>query len=157
MYSLDAECEAIKLLIAYAEKNSVKIAYQCQFNDEVRELEEMGLKSTNINYITQQDQSVYVTLSQSRIVLSPYSTICTEAMKLGKKVGFVNLSGNDYINYAFKNLDIEFNLRSRISFEDFINKIENWQGNYGDFAVQDQMYIHSLLKIIKNAIGINDH
>ncbi|MHB8130622.1 MAG: hypothetical protein ACYDEX_16650, partial [Mobilitalea sp.] len=152
-YDQESECRAIKSICDFSKKSSLRIAYQCRTNDEVEELERANLKSGNISYIIPDKQDVYDTLFQSKAVLTPLSTICLEGMGLGKKVGFVNLSGNNYLNLYFKDLDIEFNLQSPVTFEVFIDKLMNQNIDYQNYFIQNNNYIAGLLQVIQKIIN----
>lgn len=148
-YDDESECAAIKIINNFSQKSNLRIAYQCKTDYEIEELEKAELKSDKIFYFTPSMQNTYKTLFQSKAVLTPVSTVCLEAMGIGKKVGFVNLSGNDFLNLYFKDLDIEFNQESTVTFECFIDKIMNQQLDYKAYFFQNQNYITDLLDIIK--------
>ena len=150
MYPMEADMRAIRLLNRLAENNTdLRIVYQCASENEIEELEELGLRSQHILYLPREGLNVYNTILQSSLVLSGWSTTCTEAMKIGKKVGFHNLSGNKYINYGYETLAIEYNLDSMWSFEDFLKNITEQKRDYGDFAVQSPTLVSDIVSIIE--------
>ena len=73
-------------------------------------------------------------------------------MALGKKVGFINMSGNSCLNYPFRDLDIEYNLNSRISFEEYVTNLFNKTDDYKAYILQNKKYTKDMVEIIKSAL-----
>ncbi len=116
-----------KLINEFARNTSLKIAYQTrigQFEDEMRELKELNLLSDKLIYIDGKKQSTYISILRSEVILSCFSTVVGETLGLGKKGGFINLSGNQVLNYTYKEMDNEYSDRSGKSLGDFINRMK---------------------------------
>lgn len=147
--TLKSEYEAIRLFNDnIAKKNKYKIAYYCRYYGEETELKSMGLHSDHIEYISYKPGYVYNFIAKSEIVCSTCSTACLEAMSMGKKIVFINLSGNNYLNYYYKDLEIEYNKNVTIALDEFLEEIKNRKFNYEDYIVQNPKYIDDVIMCI---------
>jgi len=150
-YPIEAEYSAIRLINQIS--SLYNVAYYGRYQGETEDLKKLGLFSENVAYIRREDKSVYESIQESEIVLSTGSTVNLEAMALGKKVGFVNLSGNPYINYTYKDLSIEYNNVSSIPFADFISGIRARTSRYEEFISQNTDFVRDLCSAIKQNIN----
>ena len=151
-YSINAEIKLIKLVNEIASKG-LKVAYHCREDDlKIKQLRRLGIFSENVHYIKKSDESVYSAVLRSKIILSCNSTVDLEAMALGRKVCFANLSGNRYINYPYKDLDIEYTPERGISLFDYIGRIEKQDKDYSGYIRQNPRYVDDLLSIIEQEV-----
>lgn len=160
-YSIRAEHEAIKLINKYAAREGVKVAYHCRHDDEVEKLKKLGLFSENIEYLPptfslkfKGTKSIYHAVMESKVVMSSLSSVCHEAFTLGKKIAFVNLSGNAYLNYPYKEAGVEYDLEAEISFDEFVNEIYyNKNIDPGSYVALNPNYVDDLLAIVDEVIS----
>ena len=151
-YLATDEQKAIKVFNDIINKRSLKAAYQCRYADEIKDLTRLGLFKEKVTYVEIGTKSVYQSIVESKIVLTSWSTACHEAMALGKRVGFINLSGNEYINFIYKDLAIEYTGKDGCSIEDFFESINTRELNYNNFIQQSPRYVDELISIITKAI-----
>lgn len=145
-YPLKSEYEAIRLFNDnIAKKNKYKIAYYCRYYEEEADLKSKGLYCDYIEYIPYEPGNVYNFIAKSEIISSSCSTACLEAMSLGKKIVLINLSENNYLNYYYKDLEIEYNNNITISLDKFFEEIKNREFNYKDYIVQNPKYIDDVI------------
>ena len=155
LFPLSNAYEATSLLNELADSGKYTIGYQTRrvfeeknpFKAEINELKELGLYSEKIHYIDGNKQNVYISLMKSDLVLSVGSTVIEEALGIGKKVGFVNKSGNEYLNYNFKCLNNEYNSKSNISFNQFVEELMARE-DLKKYNYQNFRYIDDLILII---------
>lgn len=152
-YLATDEHKAVMAFNEIVEKNNLRAAYQCRYADEVMDLQKLGLFKEGITYIEVGTKTVYQSIMESEIVLTSWSTACFEAMALNKRVGFINLSGNEYINTIYKDLGIVFNDRNGCSPSEFYKLISASTPDYYYFIQQNSMYIDELMIVIKKALG----
>lgn len=151
-FSLSNFYEITNLLNELADSGKYTIGYQTKRSSEVNELKELGLYSEKIHYIDGNKQNVYISLMKSDLILSVGSTVIDEALGIGKKVGFVNKSGNEYLNYNFKCLNNEYNSMSNISFNHFVEELMA-RDDLKKFNYQNFRYIDDLILIIAKIIN----
>ncbi|OGC22615.1 hypothetical protein A3J90_07050 [candidate division WOR-1 bacterium RIFOXYC2_FULL_37_10] len=158
-YTIQAECEAIKLINKYAAQTDLKVAYHCRHDDDVEKLKKLELFSEKIEYLpptysekTKETKNVYEAVKESRLVMSSLSGVCHEAFAFGKKFAFVNMSGNVYLNYPYRNAGVEYNLSSKISFDEFVDEVKNKEVDPRDYIVQNPDYVKDLICIIDEVI-----
>jgi hypothetical protein len=151
-YLATDEQQAIKVFNDIIENKSLNAAYQCRYADEIKDLKKLGLFSEKITYVEITAKSVYQSIAESKIVLTSWSTACHEAMALGKQVGFINLSGNEYINFIYKDLAIEYTGEDDRSPGEFFDSISERMLDYSNFIKQSPCYADELISIVKRAI-----
>lgn len=147
-YDIREEYKIIKLLNQLAEKSNYKIAYHCRYEEEVTDLKELGLFSEKIVYLKNKDVKVYDAIIKSSVVLSSGSTVSVEAMALNKKVGFINFSGNVYLNYLFRDLNKELVECKIGSFVDYLEKVSSEEVDYSAYINQNANYILDFISVI---------
>jgi hypothetical protein len=146
------EHKAIRIFNQFVDESSIRAAYQCRYPNEIDDLRKLGLFNNNIVYIERKGEGVYQSVAQSKVVLSSFSTVCLEAMAMGNKVGFVNLSGNKYINLIYKDLAIEYTGEGNLSFVDFYNEIRDREIDYTNYIKQSASYVNELIDIVDQAV-----
>lgn len=151
-YSMEAHYKALRLINDFAIRTNLRVAYHCRYECEIEDLKKLGLFCDKITYFKNSQKNVYQSVLESDIILSCVSTVSLEALGLGKKVGFINLSENNIINLTYRNLDVEYNLNSGITFEEFIRKIREKEFNFNDYAIQNPNYVEVLSKIVTEAL-----
>lgn len=151
-YLATDEHKAIRIFNELVEKNSLRAAYQCRYANETDDLRKLGLFSEKVTYIEGGSKCVYQSVAESIVVFSSWSTVCHEAMALGKKIGFINLSGNDHINYTFKDLEIEYTGKSNLSPEEFLAGIRDREFDYKNYMKQSTSYVDELIGIVDRAL-----
>jgi hypothetical protein len=154
-YKAEYERDAIVLLLELANSSSLNIVYHCRYAKEIEDLKYAGLYSPRITYVTRSEQSVYAIVEQSRIIVSTGSTVNLEAMALGKKVCFVNLSPNGHLIKQFSALDREYVRGSSRSFADFIKDIDGRPARYDDYVFQSPRMVDDLAALILAEVGAN--
>ena len=158
-YTIKAEHEAIKLINKYASKGW-KVAYHCRHEDDVEKLGELGLLSDKIDYLpptysktSKKTKNIYEAVRESGLIMSSLSGVCHEAYALGKKMAFVNLSGNSYLNYPYRSANVEYDLSSKTSFDEFVERIKNKNIDRKDYVEQNHNYIEDLFSIVDNVLN----
>jgi hypothetical protein len=151
-YSNRYEIEAIKLLNEYAESSNRRIVYKCRYEGEIEELKKLDLICPRITYYGRNEKNTYRSMSSARAVFSTISSAVYEAMGIGKKAGYVNLSGNSNLNYDVRELNIEYTPEGAISFPEYVEKILADDRDYSSYVKQDHDYVQDVLKVIKGAI-----
>jgi hypothetical protein len=151
-YSLSSERQVLKLLNAFAQQSELKIAFKCRYAGETDDLRRCGLISEKITYIAHDQESVYKTIVQSKLLLSSMSTTVWEAILLGRKSACINLSGNDYLNYFYKRFHNEFTPQLGIPFNEFIAQILAHDIDYAHDAVQNPHFIKDIGTIVAQVI-----
>jgi hypothetical protein len=151
-YPITAEYEAIKLLNFLAINTDLRIAYKCRTDEEKTFLSIREMLSDRIRVIGRSEENTYETICKAGLILSAHSSVIVEAMGMGKKCGYVNLSGNKYINYGVRNLNLEFTSNSGEGFISYVNKITNSTPDYKGLYRQDEKYIESMFNIIKQEL-----
>jgi len=154
-FPLSYAYKATSLIYELADSGKYTIGYQTRksfeeknsFKAEINQLKKLGLYSEKIHYIDGNKQNVYISLMKSDLILSVGSTVIEEALGIGKKVGFVNKSGNEYLNYNFKCLNNEYNSKSNISFNHFVDELMARE-DLKKFNYQNFNYIDDLILII---------
>lgn len=159
-FDVKTECEAIKLINCYAAKNGAKIAYHCRTDTDVEKLKKLGLFSEKITYLPptysengKETKNIYEAVKESRIVMASVSGVFHEALTFGKKAAIVNMSGNDYLYYPYRNTGLEYNLSSKISFDEFVEEIENREVDLTGHVVQNPNYVRDLLSIVEGIVN----
>lgn len=156
-YLATDEHKAIRKFNELVEKNSLRAAYQCRYANETDDLRKLGLFNEKVTYIERGSKCVYQSVAESSVVFSSWSTVCHEAMAMKKKIGFVNLSGNDYINYPFKELGIEYTGKGNLSPEDFLAGIRGREFDYKNYIKQSTEYVDELIDIVDRAVKHGDY
>lgn len=145
------ELQTIKLLSSIRHK--YKIVHQCRYDDEIKDLKKLGLFFEEIDYIKNCESSVYESILKSDMTLSLCSSVNYEALALNKKIGFINLSGNNLPNVVFSELALEYNNESRITFEEFIDGLMNKNiSNKSEYILQSNNFAEEVFRII-NKLG----
>ncbi|WP_186647696.1 hypothetical protein [Fluviispira vulneris] len=149
------ETENIKAfnLIASEYKN-LKIAYFPKYNNELDTLKKYNLISENICYIDRNSMNVYEAISSAKIVLTSFSTAAVESLALGKKIGFINLSGNSDLNTHFHSEDIEFKIKNYVKDDliQFISKLQLSDILVDKYIVQSIYAKEKILNIIEREL-----
>lgn len=122
-FSPEAELKALGLVTEFAERSGLRVAVQTQFKGELDLMKKLGCHSGKITYFERGERPVYQTMLESRLILSTVSTVCMEALGLGKKAGYINFSGNSNINRPFRDLDAEYTAASKETFDDFVRRV----------------------------------
>jgi hypothetical protein len=152
-YLATDEQKAIRVFNEIIERSGLRAAYQCRYANEISDLQRLGLFNEKITYIEIETKSVYQSIMESKIVLTSWSTACYEAMALGKRVGFINLSGNEYINFIYKDLGIEYTGQNSCSPWDYFKSIRASIPDYHYFIQQSSCYVDELMLVIKAAVN----
>ena len=148
-----SEYGSIKYLNALAEMTGLKIAYKCRTIDEKEVLEKNKLLSGRIKLIGRNEEPAYATVVRSDLILSTLSTLVLEAMGIGKKCGYVNISGNSYLNYEARELGIEFTGGSNADFCAFVEKMRQRKADYREFVEQSPRYTEELLAAVGKGLN----
>ena len=135
-----------------ADSGKYRIGYQTRKSSEVNELKDLGLYSEKIHYIDGNKQNLYISLMKSDLILSVNSSVNEEALGIGKKVGFVNVVGNEYLNYNFKCLNNEYNSKSNIPFNQFVEGLMDRE-DLEKYNCQNFRYIDDLISVIAKIIN----
>jgi len=85
--------------------------------------------------------------------LSTGSTVGHEAMGLGKKAGFINLSKNEHLVSQYKDLGVVHETNSPVSYEEFIESIKDRDGDYKTYIYQCPSYVSELLTIVSRILN----
>jgi hypothetical protein len=156
-YPLDAELELIKRIKNLAETCDLKIAHHCRENEKaIEDLKKLGLFSEKITYLLKKNESVYEASLSSGLVASAFSTVGLEAMALHRTVVFINLSGNKYVNYLFRDLGIEYTEKNKTPLVEYLNVVRMQEKNYGEYITQNSNYVYDLIAIVKKELSQND-
>lgn len=152
-FSREAELEAARLLHEFADRSDLRIAYHCRYDEELKDLEAHGIGSSRVTHLTNRQQHVYESVLMSDTVLSPLSTVSLEALALGKKAGFVNLSGNELVNYGFRDLGLEYGAGRDASFASFVARIRAQDGVPPPRVAQDPDMVASIAAAAKKLLS----
>jgi hypothetical protein len=152
-YLATDEHKAIRTFNDLVDKKNLRAAYQCRYTNEMFDLRRLGLFNDKVTYIEAGSKSVYQSVAESSVVFSSWSTVCHEAMGLKKKIGFVNLSGNDYVNYIFEELAIEYTGKGDFSPEDFFVEIKGREFDYNNYMIQSSSYVDELIGVVGRALA----
>ena len=152
-FSSEATVKSLQIIKEIADKGRYRVAFQTQFKGETALIKNLGYYSDKITYFEKGERSIYQTALESEVILSTVSTVCMEAMGIGKKVGFINFSGNDSLNWSFRDLNAEYNSASKEDFDSFLERIRKQSPEcLAALAHQDPDYIAKVMHIVRGIL-----
>lgn len=152
-FSGEATLRALQVLMDLANRSGFRIALQTMYRGEVEIIKRLGCYSDRITYFEKGDRSIYETVMESDLIMSTVSTVCLEAMGIGKRACFMNFSGNANVNRLFSSLNIEYNSESKESPEAFIRRVKSIPlDDFYAHVRQDPDYVPKLSGFVRDAV-----
>lgn len=151
-YSMRHELDAIRLLNSLAERTQWKIIFKCRNNGEVELLKSLGLYSDKITYIGRFEMNTYQVAMKAEVILSTISSVVMEMMGVGKRGGFVNLSGNTNVNADLTPFGLEYTRNDVAGLQQFIEGLRKMPPVWHDIVKQNPQYDACLMETLEKML-----